>query len=97
MMADSLIVPIINKTFGSPLDCRDVQLQMCSHLAANTDTAILLIGIGLLIMMMRKPLNWIGKRWTPFCIVSNYVQESKLPELIIMISFVFLSFARWGI
>jgi len=96
-MNDSVIMPILNKTFGSPLDCRDVQLQMCSGLTSITDTAIILIGMGLFFMMMRKPLNWIGKHWTPFCIISNYVQESKLPELIIMISFVFLAFARWGI
>ena len=87
----------IPMVMGQRLDCSGIQLQMCDSFSNNMDTAIMLIGIGILLMMIRKPLDWIASRWEPFCIVSNYMDNSALPGLMIMMGFIFMAFTRWFI
>jgi hypothetical protein len=98
-MNESLIVPVINDSglYGSKhiIDCSQVQLQMCSGLSAGVDTAIIIMAFGLLLQMLRKPLNWIGSKWQPFLIVSNNLNDSMLPELLILVSFLFMAYTRF--
>jgi len=96
-MADSLILPILNNTTSfNPyrMDCSDITIQLCQALNSNMNLALFVMGLGLALSFSRKYANRFSEKYNEFKIVSDYLDTSIFPELLVLVSFIFLVYIR---
>ena len=94
MMNDTFILPNMNYSIAQTIDCSQIGLQLCNQLEANMDFALIIMGIGLLLQMSRKFISWLGENYIGFRFLSDYLETSLFPELLILVSFIFLVYMR---
>ena len=86
-------------------DCHEIQLELCQHLSSNTDIALMMIGVGIFFDILR---GWIRPYLTmeelrdkkSQRLIGNiilYIDDSILPELCILMGFIFLAFIRMNL
>lgn len=100
-MNETLIIPNFTNLNVTPyglgnMDCRYIGTQFCNHLSGNIDSAIWIMGIGILLQMSRKWLSLLALKVPQIAPIANYLDTSILPELFIVVGFLFMAFIRFG-
>jgi len=98
MMSNIILNQALNYSstvFENRIDCSNIRLQMCNTLGSNINLAILIMGIGLLMQILRNPIAYIEFKLTNQTMIGDYLRTSYLPELFILVSFIFIAYSKF--